>query len=372
MQWSLLIHDYTFQNVIIGASLLGLISGALGTFAVLRRQSLLGDAISHAALPGVCLGFIISGGRSMGGIMLGALVTGALAALVMLALTRMSRLKTDAALGICLSVFFAVGIVLLTYLQGTNNASQGGLEAFLFGQAAATLRSDLWLMGSITLGALIVLTVLWKQVKLVTFDPEYARTLGIPATLIESLLTVMVTLAVVVGLQMVGVVLMAAMIVAPAAAARQWSHQLGAMVVIAAGIGVASGITGATISTLSRGLATGPLIILTASAFVIVSLTFAPQRGLLWGIVKHYRQKWVLHKQQILYTLYKCQITDTPAQMHAPIKGYFWPNIVLLGLYREGFLVRKERGVAYSGWSLTQAGTAEARRLKAVLEGKAQ
>ncbi|WP_249977014.1 metal ABC transporter permease [Vreelandella olivaria] len=372
MQWSLLLNDYTFQNVIVGASLLGMISGALGTFAVLRRQSLLGDAISHAALPGICLGFIISGGRSMGSIMLGALTTGALAALVMLALTRMSRLKTDAALGICLSVFFAVGIVLLTYLQGTNNASQGGLEAFLFGQAAATLRSDLWLMGSITLGALLLLAALWKQAKLVTFDAEYARTLGIPATFIEALLTVMVTLAVVVGLQMVGVVLMAAMIVAPAAAARQWSRHLGSMVVLAAGFGVVSGITGATISTLSRGLATGPLIILTASAIVIVSLAIAPQRGLLWGVLKHYRQKWTLHKQQMLYTMYKWQLANASSHTRSQAQGLLWPRLALLRLYREGFLAREHSDRSYSGWSLTKSGITEAQRLTAVLEGKIQ
>ena len=149
MVWLELLSDYTFQNVVIGASLLGLISGPLGCFAVLRRQSLLGDAISHAALPGICLSFIITGSRDIGGIIIGSLITGSAAALIMLMLTRLSRLKTDAALGACLSIFFAVGIVLLTYIQSTNNASQGGLEAFLFGQAAATLRSDLWVMGSI-------------------------------------------------------------------------------------------------------------------------------------------------------------------------------------------------------------------------------
>ncbi|MGO3003655.1 MAG: metal ABC transporter permease, partial [Halomonas sp.] len=131
MQWLSILHDYTFQNVVIGAALLGLISGPLGSFAVLRRQSLLGDAISHAALPGVCLGFIIAGSREMGSIIVGAMVTGALAALLMLVLTRMSRLKTDASIGICLSIFFAIGLVLLTYIQGSNNASQGGLESFL-------------------------------------------------------------------------------------------------------------------------------------------------------------------------------------------------------------------------------------------------
>ena len=149
-----LLTDYTIQNVVIGATFLGLISGVLGSFAVLRQQSLLGDTLSHAALPGVCLGFIIVGAREITSILAGAVTTAVLAALVMLVLTRHSWLKTDAGLGISLSVFFALGVVLLTYIQGTENASQGGLDSFLFGQAAAMLRSDLWVMGAITLAAL--------------------------------------------------------------------------------------------------------------------------------------------------------------------------------------------------------------------------
>ncbi|MGY4879164.1 metal ABC transporter permease [Vreelandella aquamarina] len=360
MQWLDLLSDYTFQNVVIGASLLGLISGPLGCFAVLRRQSLLGDAISHAALPGVCLSFIITGSRDIGGVIIGSLVTGSLAALTMLLLTRKSRLKTDAALGICLSIFFAIGIVLLTYIQGTNNASQGGLEAFLFGQAAATLRSDIWIMGSITLITLTLLAVFWKQAKLVTFDTQFARTLGMPTTAIEAVLTAMVALAVVVGLQMVGVILMAAMIVAPAAAARQWSRHLGGMLVIAAGVGIVSGVSGAAISTLSRGLATGPLIILTATVIVLISLALAPGRGLVWGFIKHYRQKEALHKQQLLYALYK----HPSASRH--YRATFGARRVLSQLKRQGYLERSPDGG--TGWALTSRGEKAAQQVAATFD----
>jgi len=360
MQWLDLLSDYTFQNVVIGASLLGLISGPLGCFAVLRRQSLLGDAISHAALPGVCLSFIITGSRDIGGVIIGSLATGSLAALTMLLLTRKSRLKTDAALGICLSIFFAIGIVLLTYIQSTNNASQGGLEAFLFGQAAATLRSDLWIMGGITLVTLTLLAVFWKQAKLVTFDTQYAHTLGMPTTAIEAVLTCMVALAVVVGLQMVGVILMAAMVVAPAAAARQWSRHLGGMLVIAAGIGIVSGVSGATISTLSRGLATGPLVVLSATAIVLISLAIAPGRGLLWASIKHYRQKEALQKQQLLYALYK----HPSAAQHN--RATFGARRLLSQLKRQGYLVRSPD--SRSGWALTSQGEKAAKQVVATFE----
>ncbi|QPL45952.1 metal ABC transporter permease [Halomonas sp. A40-4] len=361
-----LLSDYTFQNVVMGASLLGLISGPLGCFAVLRRQSLLGDAISHAALPGICLSFIITGSRDIGGIIVGSLATGSLAALTMLMLTRMSRLKTDAGLGICLSIFFAVGIVLLTYIQNTHNASQGGLEAFLFGQAAATLRSDLWVMGGITLITLLLLAVFWKQAKLVTFDAEYARTLGMPTTAIEATLTTMVALAVVVGLQMVGVILMAAMIVAPAAAARQWSRHLGGMLVIAAAIGIVSGVSGATVSTLSRGLATGPLIVLTATTIVLISLALAPGRGLLWGLAQHYQRKRALRRQQLLYAFYK-HPSATPRYYNT-----LGVRLILYRLRRQGYLTQQSNHETGSQritrWKLTARGYEEAKKVVATFE----
>ena len=314
MSLNALLGDYTLQNVVMGAAMLGLVSGVLGCFAVLRKQSLLGDTLSHAALPGVCLGFIIAGGREMGSILAGALFTGSLAALVMLLLTRMSRLKTDAALGISLSVFFAVGVVLLTYIQGTGNASQGGLDAFLFGQAAATLRSDLWIMTGVSGVALVLVGGLWKEFKLVSFDAEFAATQGLPVTLLEALMTVMIALAVVVGLQMVGVVLMAAMVIAPAVAARQWANKLETMVMLSALFGIVGGVTGALISALGPGLATGPLIILSLSSVVLVSLLFAPHRGFVWEILKLQRDRRQLRHQRVLTTLY--QLASHHADRH--------------------------------------------------------
>ncbi|QFU00780.1 Manganese transport system membrane protein MntB [Halomonas sp. THAF5a] len=367
-----LLSDYTIQNVVAGAALLGLVSGVLGTFAVLRRQSLLGDTMSHAALPGVCLGFIIAGTREIGSILLGALATGALAALVMLLLTRMSRLKTDAGLGITLSVFFAMGVVLLTHIQGMNNASQGGLDAFLFGQAAATLRSDLWIMGGITAVALALVAALWKEFKLVSFDPEFATSLGMPVAWLEVLLTVMVALAVVVGLQMVGVVLMAAMIIAPAVAARQWSRRLEDMVLLAALIGVAGGIFGALLSALSRGLATGPLIILSVSGVVLVSMTLAPERGFLWEALRRVRARRRLRHQQVLTTLYRLAVHhDDPVYRteQGMLDTYHGlrTRAVLHQLEHRGLAAWQASPPGEPGparrWVLTPAGIAEAERV---------
>jgi manganese/zinc/iron transport system permease protein len=299
-----LLQSQLVQTVLLGAALLGIVGGVLGAFAVLRRQSLMGDALSHAALPGVCLGFLVAGGRDLASILAGAFFSGALAAVIALFLVRTTRLKTDAALGIVLSVFFAIGIVLLTVVQGREGASQMGLSTFLFGQAAAILRADLWVMGGVTIAALGLVAAFWKEFKLVTFDADFARALGLPVLMLEILLTVMVAMAIVVGLQMVGVVLMVAMLIAPAVAARQWVHGLGAMVALSAAFGVVSGVVGALVSAQARGLATGPVVVLVASALVLVSLMIAPERGLVWRALRQRRQAQRLGGERVLLTLH--------------------------------------------------------------------
>ena len=166
--------DPIVVTVALGAALLGLAAGALGTFAVLRRESLIGDTMSHAALPGVAIGFLLAGERSLPAMLAGAVVTGLAAALFSLYLSSLGRIKRDAAMGVALGLFFAFGVVALSYAQKRPGAAAAGLETFLFGQAAATLRSDLWLLGTVTLVALGVVALLWKQVKAVTFDPDFA------------------------------------------------------------------------------------------------------------------------------------------------------------------------------------------------------
>ncbi len=363
------LSDYTIQNVAIGAALLGISSGVLGSFAVLRQQSLLGDTLSHAALPGICLGFIVAGSRQLGSILAGALISGTVAALFMLLLTRHSRLKTDAGLGSALSIFFALGTVLLTFIQGGNNASQGGLDSFLFGQAATILRSDLWVMGTITGIALLLVFALWKELKLVTFDPVFATSLGLPVVALEVFMTVMIALAVVVGLQMVGVVLMAAMVIAPAVAARQWVNNLESMVLLSAIMGAVGGILGALISATGRNLATGPLIILSISAFVLLSLLFAPERGIVWGILRRARNRHMLQTQRVLTTLYELsKVHHDPDYLieEGMINTYYQSNMTrtLERLKKEGFVARNthmpEEG---SHWSLTDKGRLEAKHI---------
>jgi manganese/zinc/iron transport system permease protein len=299
-----LLQSSIVQTVALGAAMLGVTSGALGAFALMRRQSLMGDTLSHAALPGICLGFLWAGARDLGAILVGAFLAGALAALTVMLIGRRTRLKTDAALSIVLSVYFAVGVVLLTHVQASAGAAQAGLSTFLFGQAAAILATDLPVMAGVAAVALGLVAVFWKEFKLVTFDDGFARAQGLPVLALEAALTVMVALAIVVGLQMVGVVLMVAMLIAPAAAARQWTRSLGAMVVLSAGFGALAGVSGAVISASVRGLPTGPVVVLAASALAGLSLLLAPERGLVWQWIEAGRQRRGLAARRVLMTIH--------------------------------------------------------------------
>jgi manganese/zinc/iron transport system permease protein len=287
-----LLFDYTLRTVALGSALLGLVSGVLGAFAVLRRQSLLGDAISHAALPGVALAFLITGSKEPLVLALGAIAAGWLATVLVLQVTGNTRVKPDAALGIALAVFFGFGLLLLTFIQRMPDAGKAGLDKFLFGQAATLLGRDLVTMAGLGGTALLLVMVFWKEFKLLTFDPDFGASLGYPVRGMEILLITLMVVAIVVGIQTVGVVLMSAMLVAPASAARQWTEKLNVMVPLAGAFGALVGLLGAITSSLIPRLPTGPVIVVYMSIVVLVSLLFAPRRGLLARSRQRQRQKW--------------------------------------------------------------------------------
>ncbi|MBX3068990.1 MAG: metal ABC transporter permease [Thermomicrobiales bacterium] len=286
--WSLpgilddLVNDYTLRTVALGAGVLGIVAGAMGSFAVLRRQSLVGDAMSHAALPGIAVAYMLTGSKDSLVLLLGAAIAGWLATLAVIGIVRSSRVKFDSALGLILSVFFGFGLMLLTFIQRRPDASQAGLDKFLFGQASTLIERDVRTMAVLGAVAIGVMLLLWKEFKLLSFDQDFAATIGFPVRFLDVLLTTLIVVAIVVGLQAVGVVLMSAMIVAPAAAARQWTNRLGVMVLLSALLGALSGATGATISSTTERMPTGPTIVVVVSLIVLFSLLFAPNRGLLW------------------------------------------------------------------------------------------
>ncbi len=282
MNMAELLSDYTARNVALGSGLLGVISGVLGCFAVLRRQGLLGDVLAHAALPGICLAYLLTNSKSSLVLLLGAAIAGWLAALALLQIVQQARLGEDSALGIVLSTFFAVGITLLTFLTKRGDAQGAGLDRFLFGQAAALIEEDVLVIAVLAAIAIGATALFYKEFKLLTFDALFARSIGLPTQALSVLLTSLVVVAIVIGLQTVGVVLMAAMLIGPAVAARQWTDRLGVMVALAALFGAAAGLAGALISLSAENIPTGPVTILSLTLIVLFSLLLAPARGLVW------------------------------------------------------------------------------------------
>ena len=358
-----LLHDHTVRTVALGAATLGVVSGALGTYAVLRRQSLLGDAISHAALPGIALAFLLTGSKAPLVLLLGAALAGWVGTLLVMAVVRTTRVKYDSALGITLSVFFGVGLVLLTFIQKRPDATQAGLDKFLFGQAASLLERDLVTMAAIGAVALAGVLVFWKELKLLTFDPDFGATLGYPMRLVDLVLTGLLVLAIVIGLQTVGVVLMSAMVVAPAAAARQWTDRLGAMIVLAAAIGALAGVSGALISSETVGLPTGPTVVMCAAALVALSLLFAGNRGLVWTRLRERRSRRRLRVDAVLGDLYALA-----AQHGTHEHGHSVATLAAMTPSADvprSLEALRARGLAErrgDEWALTRAGDAEAER----------
>lgn len=267
--------------VLIGAILLGIAAGLNGTFAFLQKQSLVGDAAAHAALPGIALAYLILQQKDLPILMLGAAITSTLAVYLIQWIVSQSKLKADASIGLVLSVFFGFGIVLITLVNQGAGGNQSGLNDFIFGKAATMAKSDLiWLSGSALLIILMCL-LFFKEWKLMIFDPVFAKGIGLPIERLRILLTALTVLTIVTGIQAVGVILMAAMLIIPAAASRFWSNHLGIMLVTSAFFGALSGALGTTISSLRVGLSTGPIIVLCASSLFLLSYCFAPTRGLL-------------------------------------------------------------------------------------------
>jgi len=320
----LAVFDSTLLIVMAGAALLGIVAGALGCFALLKRQSLLGDALAHASLPGVCLAFLLGIALDIDPkqpllLLGGAMATAWLGTLLILGITKTTRLKQDAALGIVLSVFFGAGIVLLTAIQHNVGSAQSGLDSFLFGQAASLLPADVLVMAILGAVVLAVLALFFKTFQLIVFDPALAATLGLPVRRFEILLTTLVVVAVVVGLQTVGVVLMAAMIVTPAAAARQWTDRLSRMVVLAAMIGAIAGVVGAWLSALQPRLPTGPLIVIAATVLLVISLLVSPRRGLIWAAFRRAANRKRVRVENLLKDLWRLGERDGRFSAHRAV-----------------------------------------------------
>ena len=299
---------YNATLVAIGATLLGITAGATGTFLYVGKRALVSDAISHATLPGIGLAFIVmvlvgGDGRSLPFLLIGSALSAWVGLVFVSWLSNRTRLTEDAAIGAILSVFFGFGIVLLTVIQSMNSGRQAGLESFLLGSTAGMLWNDAMV---IAIGGVVVLAMtllLYRPMSLVAFDPDYATSTGLNVQRTELAMMGLALAITVVGLKIVGLILIVALLIIPAVAARFWSNRLGLVIVIAAGIGGLSGYTGAALSATAPDLPTGPIIVLLAFGIFLASLLFAPSRGMLAALLRYRRFQARVHVRQGLLAL---------------------------------------------------------------------
>jgi manganese/zinc/iron transport system permease protein len=368
-----LLFDPNTRWVVTGCMLLGISSGVLGSFALLRKHSLVGDAVAHAALPGICLAYMLYGEKSIGLFMVGATASGLLGTLCISLISKYSRIKPDASLGIVLSVFFGFGTVLLTRIAQTGKANQSGLDAFLFGKAASLVQADIEVMMGVAAFLIIVSFLLFKEFKLLCFDPGFGRGIGFPMGFLGTVLMLMIVLTVVIGLQAVGVVLMAAMLIIPPVAARYWTERLHRMVIISGVFGAASGIVGTLLSGFTPQLPTGPVIVLSAFLLFIVSLFFAPRKGLVAKALHTAKLRRRVAVQNILQSLYDLTEHTTASGIRTDGWGFSEEEIyhlrpqgsrqarrVLSYLKKRGWVQMLEDNQGNKRWALTDRGADEA------------
>ncbi|MDP3787824.1 MAG: iron chelate uptake ABC transporter family permease subunit [Candidatus Chromulinivorax sp.] len=266
----------TFYKILIGTTLVGITTGIVGCFTLLNKQSLLGDTIAHATLPGLTGMFLLVLQKSYALLLCGAAATGLLGALCVHYITHTTKLKKDAALGIVLSTFFGIGIIFLTIIQKLPTAHQAGIDKFLFGQAATLLHSDIIILMIISCIVIVTIIALWKELKIISFDPMYAQTIGLPVKKIHGLVTCLIVLTVIVGLQTVGLILMSSFLIAPTAAARQWTNKLHITVLLSVGFSLIATTVGTIISSSYPHIPTGPTIVIIATTITLISIIIAP------------------------------------------------------------------------------------------------
>lgn len=311
----LLLRNYNTRLVVICTMLLGCACGLMGGFLLLRKRSLMGDTLSHATLPGVCLAFFVGvmlggQGKSLPLLLLGATTTGVLGCATVLFIRNHSRIKDDAAMGIVLSVFFGAGVALLTIVTKMPSGAAAGLESFIYGKTASMVLSDFRLLTAVTVSVLSLSALLFKEFRLLCFDEVYAAAQGWPVKRLDVLLLALVTLVTVAGLQAVGLILIIAFLITPAAAARFWTDRLDQMLLLSALIGGVSGWMGASLSALIPNLPAGALIVLVAAVFFLLSLLLGTKRGVLVRYLRQLKLKRSVGRQHLLRALYEILEAD--------------------------------------------------------------
>ena len=369
----LLLRDFNTRVVVVGVALLGMAAGIVGTFTLLRKRALVSDAVSHATLPGVAAAWLVmvalgGTGKWFPGLLIGAAVGGLTAVAAVLTLRSVLRLHEDAALGVVLSVSFGIGIALLGLIQQMRRGSAAGLDSFIYGKTASMLTSDALLIAVTSLILVVAAVLLFKELNLLCFDAPYAATQGFPVALLDVLMLGLVVAVTVIGLQAVGLILIVALLITPAAAARFWTHDLRVMTVLAALIGAAGGFIGAGLSALVPRLPAGAVIVVTISVGFIISVLFGTRRGLLRLLVERRRADRRIRREHLLRAVFEQlegQLGSTPGLRELAAVAVSREQLGQRRGWSRAELASALRIAGREGWLRGETGTGQDFRLTA-------
>lgn len=358
--WETLTFQAGFNTSVVmtATALLGLAAGIVGTFALLRKRSLTADALSHSTLPGIGIAFIVAdaiglAAKSLPVLLVGAAATGILGVLLIHWITRHTRLTEDASIGIVLSVLFGLGVAILSIVPHVARTPPAGLHHFIYGQTAAMSITDTTLIGSIALLAALTAILLMKELRVVCFNDEFAHVVGLHVTTIDLILMSMIVVVTVAGLQAVGLILIVAMLIIPAAAARFWSDRLWLVVLLAAGLGALSGYLGSAASALLPRQPAGAVIVLTSGVLFTISMLIAPRRGVVADVARRTRLRLRIAADHILETMHLREQDEGPVpDAMAPAVNRTVTRFFALTTLWIGRCVTFHRG----HWSLTDRG----------------
>ena len=297
--------DYSVQIVLLGVILMGMGCGLMGGFVVTRKLSLFGDTLSHAVLPGVAVGFIFSQSKNSFSILMGAMIAGFLGVFLISLIKKTTKVRLDSALGLVLSGFYAVGICLLTRIQKMDLGNQSGIDRYLFGQITGLSTADVLWMGISCVLILLLTFLLYKEMLVTGFDPGFARSVGIPVDLLQYILWMLLAFSVITSLQVVGVILVSALLIIPAATASIITQRMKSLLSWSAGLGILAGIVGTYLSFLGNRLPTGPLIVLTSTSFFIITLFLHFKNGLLFKWIRSRGKEQKIAIENTLKAIYQ-------------------------------------------------------------------
>ena len=295
-----LYFDHTFRVVMGGCIIIGFTCGAIGTFAYIKKQGMIGDVVSHATLPGVALAFLIFKNRNF--ITIGAILSALIGVYLVQFFISQTKTKEDSALGLMLSVFFGVGMVFLSIVNQLPYGQKAGLNRFLFGMASTITTTDIYRMIFLSMGCFLCVFLFWRKLIISNFDFNYAKTIGVQVEKLNTILMLVLTVAIVSVLEIVGIILTTALIIAPAVAARQWTHRIGKMFFLAGFIGGFASALGALVSSL-HAIPTGPIIALVVTLLAFFSIGFSPKRGIIFNIFRKAKQMKTMYLKKTLLAL---------------------------------------------------------------------